>query len=63
MKKLCSIGLVFVIITGCGTSAQDKRNNYDACVIDERAKNTNYEPAGLEWAQRHAEQVCSYLLR
>jgi len=63
MKKLFSIGLVLALLTGCGTSPEEKRNNFDACVIDERAKNKNYEPTGLEWAQRHAEQVCSYLLK
>ena len=34
MKKLFSIGLVLFFVAGCGTSAQDKRNNYDACLIE-----------------------------
>ena len=34
MKKIALIGLVLFLITGCGTSAQEKRNNYDACLIE-----------------------------
>ena len=65
MKKLLLLSVSLILLSGCSSelSPQEKRNNFDACVIDERAKNTNYEPAGLEWAQRHAEQVCSYLLK
>jgi uncharacterized protein YcfL len=42
MKKLLSIGLVLVLITGCGASPQEKRNNYDACLIEEDRR--NYKP-------------------
>ena len=38
MKKLFSIGLVLFFVAGCGTSAQDKRNNYDACLIEEEVR-------------------------
>ena len=34
MKKLLSIGLVLLLVAGCGTSAEQKRNNYDACLIE-----------------------------
>ena len=34
MRKILSIGLVLFFVAGCGTSAQDKRNNYDACLIE-----------------------------
>ena len=34
MKKLLSIGLVLAFITGCGASPQEKRNNYDAFLIE-----------------------------
>ena len=36
MKKLFLIGLVLVLITGCGASPQEKRNNYDACLIEKK---------------------------
>ena len=38
MKKLFSIGLVLFFVTGCGTSPQEKRNNYDACLIEEEVR-------------------------
>ena len=38
MKKIALIGLVLFLITGCGTSAQEKRNNYDACLIEKEAE-------------------------
>lgn len=38
MKKLLSIGLVLFLITGCGTSPEEKRNNYDACLIEKEAE-------------------------
>jgi len=34
MKKIVLVGLVLVLITGCGASPQEKRNNYDACLIE-----------------------------
>ena len=34
MKKIVLIGLVLALITGCGASPQEKRNNYDACLIE-----------------------------
>ena len=37
MRKILSIGLVLFLVAGCGTSAQQKRNNFDACIIEETA--------------------------
>jgi hypothetical protein len=34
MKKIVLVGLVLAFITGCGASPQEKRNNYDACLIE-----------------------------
>ena len=34
MKKIALIGLVLFLVSGCGTSAEQKRNNYDACLIE-----------------------------
>jgi len=46
VKKLFSIGLVLFLLTGCGTSAEEKRNNYDACLIEKE----------VEYKQRMKEQ-------
>ena len=50
MRKILSIGLVLFFVAGCGTSAQDKRNNYDACLIEEEA----------EYKQRMRDQYPSW---
>ena len=34
MKKVLSIGIILFLVSGCGTSAEQKRNNYDACLIE-----------------------------
>ena len=34
MKKLFSIGLILFLLAGCGTSAEQKRNNYDVCIFE-----------------------------
>ena len=51
MKKLLSIGLVLFLITGCGTSPEEKRNNYDACLIEEKSR---------LWAKFNAENPNPY---
>lgn len=38
MKKILSIGFVLFLITGCGTSPQDNRNNYDVCLIEKEVE-------------------------
>jgi uncharacterized protein YcfL len=38
MKKIALIGILLFLITGCGTSAQEKRNNYDACLIEKEVE-------------------------
>ena len=34
MKKILSFGIILLLVSGCGTSAEQKRNNYDACLIE-----------------------------
>lgn len=34
MKKVFLILLGLMLLSGCGTSPQEKRNNYDACLIE-----------------------------
>ena len=31
---MLSIGIILFLVSGCGTSAEQKRNNYDACLIE-----------------------------
>jgi len=65
MKKLLSMGLVLVLITGCGASPQEKRNNYDACLIEEDrrlmakfwAENPNPYPQELQNYEKQVEDV------
>ena len=51
MKKLFPLVLILVLITGCGISAQEKRNNYDACLIEEEGK---------FWAKKNKEKPNMY---
>lgn len=65
MKKLFSTGLVLVLITGCGISPQEKRNNYDACLIEEKsrlwakfnAENPNPWPQDLQNYEKQVENA------
>ena len=65
MTKLLSMGLVLVLITGCGASPQEKRNNYDACLIEEKsrlwaefnAENPNPYPQAIENYKRQVEDA------
>ena len=34
IKKVFLTLLCFMLLSGCSTSAQEKRNNYDACLIE-----------------------------
>jgi hypothetical protein len=65
IQKVFSIGILLTLIVGCssGPSAQEKRNNYDACIID---WNNSIQSSDLELIQNHrnqAESQCVYLLR
>ena len=50
MKKVFLILLGLMLLSGCGTSPQEKRNNYDACLIEEEA----------EYKQRMRDQYPSW---
>ena len=60
MRKILSIGLVLFLVAGCGTSAQQKRNNFDACIIE---KGNEYWAQAIDdgsWSQPTIkEQIAS----
>jgi hypothetical protein len=65
IQKFLSIGILLSLIVGCGSgpSAQEKRNNYDACIID---WNNSFQSSDRELIENHrnqAESQCVYLLR
>ena len=68
LSKVSKIFLLVIAISllgGCssGPSAQEKRNNYDACIID---WNNSFQSSDRELIQNHrnqAESKCVYLLR
>ena len=37
MKKLLLLSISLILVSGCSTSAQQKRNNFDACIIEKTA--------------------------
>jgi len=63
MNKLLSIGLVLLLVAGCGTSPQEKRNNYDACIIDWNNSFQSSDPQLIENHRNEAEGQCVHLLR
>ncbi len=64
--KLAGIGTVLLIAvlgSGCGNSALEKRNKFDACVSD-WLKSYGYDFIGYNGAaDAKAESACSYLLK
>ena len=65
MKKVSLILLGLMLLSGCGTSPQEKRNNYDACLIEEKsrlwakfnAENPNPYPQAIENYKRQVEDA------
>ena len=62
---LLSLGL----LTGCGgnaqtpePSAQEKRNNFDACLIKWFVENTTNTKSSTDYYRPSAEAACVYLL-
>ena len=53
IQKVFSIGILLSLIVGCssGPSAEQKRNNYDACLIEEKSR---------LWAKFNAENPNPY---
>ena len=63
-KKFMLVAFLLLLMS-CSTepSAQEKRNNYDACIID---WNNSIQSSDLELIENHrnqAESQCVYLLR
>ena len=65
MKKVFLVLLGLMLLSGCGTSPQEKRNNYDACLIEEDrrlmaefwAENPNPYPQELQNYEKQVEDV------
>ena len=68
-QKVLSIGIPLSLIVGCSSepSAQEKRNNFDACVIEYKAQNPGrvmIDPVkDVELRQMRAESACAYHLK
>ena len=65
MKRVFLVLLGLMLLSGCGTSPQEKRNNYDACLIEEKsrlwaefnAENPNPYPQAVEIYKRQVEDA------
>lgn len=67
-KVFLSVIVIF-LLGGCssGPSAQEKRNNYDFCVIEHKAQNPGrvmIDPVkDVEFRQMRAESACAFHLK
>jgi len=62
-KLMLVVFLLLLMSCSTGPSAQEKRNNYDACIID---WNNSIQSSDRELIENHrnqAESQCVYLLR
>jgi hypothetical protein len=60
---IASLLLIAILGSGCGNSALDKRNKFDACVSD-WLKKYGYDFIGYNGAaDTKAESACNYLLK
>ena len=65
MKRVFLVLLGLMLLSGCGISPQEKRNNYDACLIEEKsrlwaefnAENPNPDPQAVEIYKRQVEDA------
>jgi len=69
MKIALALVLSLGLLTGCGgdaqipePSAQEKRNNFDACLIKWFVANTTNTKSSTEYYRPNAEAACVYLL-
>jgi hypothetical protein len=69
LVRLIAIPMAF-FLTACSSSqstpedsAQEKRNNYDACVIDWFINNTTNTKSSTEYYRPYAEAACVNLLK
>ena len=68
MKKLLLLSISLILVSGCsnGISPQEKRNNFDACVIEEMIRLRDANTKGLISKDRIdelANQTCKELLK
>ena len=69
MKRTLVFVALLALLTGCGSksetpepSAQEKRNNFDACLIKWFVENTTNTKSSTEYYRPNAEAACVYLL-
>ena len=64
MKKLLLLFISLFLISGCGTSPQEKQNNFDGCVIDQmKIHNVDgVNSAVVAGWKQEAEKACRNLL-
>ncbi len=70
MKRTLAIISILVMLAGCGSNsqtpeetAQEKRNNFDACLIQWFVENTTNTKSSTEYYRPNAESACVYLLK
>ena len=69
MKRALVFVALLALLTGCGSnseppepSAQEKRNNFDACLIKWFVENTTNTKSSTDYYRPNAEAACVYLL-
>jgi hypothetical protein len=66
-KYMLVVSLLLLMSCSTGPSAQEKRNNFDACVIEHKAQNPGrvmIDPVkDVELRQMRAESSCAYHLK
>ena len=64
MKKLLLLSINLILVSGCSTSPQEKRNNFDGCVIDQMAIHNvdGVNSAVVAGWQQEAEKACRNFL-
>lgn len=69
MKRALIILTLLALLTGCSSkseipeqTAQEKRNNFDACLIQWFVANTTNTKRSTEYYRPNAEAACVYLL-
>ena len=69
MNRALIILTLLALLTGCSSkseipeqTAQEKRNNFDACLIQWFVANTTNTKSSTEYYRPNAEAACVYLL-
>ena len=70
MKRALLLFALLALLTGCGSksetpeqTAQEKRNNFDACLIQWFVANTTNSQSSTEYYRPNAEAACVQFLK